>query len=179
MRNHKKQFVEILADYFSTAKVAKPRMVEVGVYTGIVSAAVLRAFPKLHLYMVDPWEWFGDAGPYAMSFRMLDAIARTEFAAKRRTLMRQKSLEAARLFGKRELDVVYLDGDHTYKSVRADIKAWWPRVRIGGLLCGHDYDGHPIPHLKGIRRAVDEFGEASGRPVTVHGTTTIWSIRKE
>lgn len=50
------------------------------------------------------------------------------------------------------VDLVFLDADHRYEAVKADIAAWWPHVRTGGLLIGHDY------HLGGVRQAVDEFG---------------------
>jgi predicted O-methyltransferase YrrM len=50
------------------------------------------------------------------------------------------SVSAARLFPDRSLDLVFIDGNHGYTAVRADLAAWRPKVRPGGLLCGHDYD---------------------------------------
>jgi hypothetical protein len=51
-------------------------------------------------------------------------------------------------------DMVFIDGDHEYESVKYDIKAWFPHVRDGGILCGHDYG-----YFKGVNKAVDEFGK--------------------
>ncbi len=66
-------------------------------------------------------------------------------------------------------DVIYIDADHGYGSVKADIEAWMPKVRIGGLLCGHDYmDGWP-----GVTMAVDEMLPGVARPVG-----HIWCWRK-
>ena len=39
-------------------------------------------------------------------------------------------------------DMVFIDGDHSYEGVSKDIKFWGPRLKLGGILCGHD-SGHP------------------------------------
>ena len=51
-------------------------------------------------------------------------------------------------------DVVYIDADHTYESVKSDIAAWYPGLTSGGALCGHDYNPKTWP---GVVQAVDEF----------------------
>jgi hypothetical protein len=61
------------------------------------------------------------------------------------------SRRAAGLFADDSVDLVFIDAEHTYESVRDDLQAWWPKVRSGGLLAGHDY-GWP-----GVARAVEEF----------------------
>ena len=37
-------------------------------------------------------------------------------------------------------DFIYLDGDHSYAGCLADIKAYWPKLKDGGIMAGHDYD---------------------------------------
>ena len=39
-----------------------------------------------------------------------------------------------------ELDFVYIDGDHRREAVEKDISLYYPKVKDGGLLCGHDYN---------------------------------------
>jgi hypothetical protein len=51
------------------------------------------------------------------------------------------------------VDFVYIDGDHSYEAVKEDIAGWWPKVKVGGILAGHDYD----PRNAGTIQAVDEF----------------------
>ena len=76
----------------------------------------------------------------------------------------QPSGEAATSFVDEALDCVFSDGDHRYDEVRADIAAWLPKLKPGGLLAGDDYDQDSHP---GVWRAVREkFGnetESRGR----------------
>lgn len=58
---------------------------------------------------------------------------------------------------------VYLDADHSYEAVIADMVAYWPKVRSGGLLSGHDY----LNTDTGVRRAVEWFAARFGLEVKV------------
>jgi predicted O-methyltransferase YrrM len=61
------------------------------------------------------------------------------------------------------IDYLYIDADHTYDGVRADLEAWAPLVVRGGLLLGDDYGHHLFP---GVRQAWDEFEAAHGLNLT-------------
>lgn len=50
-------------------------------------------------------------------------------------------------------DLIYIDGSHAYEDVKADLAAYWPLLRSGGVMFGDDYIEWPT-----VRRAVDEFG---------------------
>ena len=64
------------------------------------------------------------------------------------------SVKAANLFADSSLDWVHLDARHDYLSVKVDIGAWLPKIRIGGWLSGDDYDREKWPD---VVRAVDEL----------------------
>ena len=55
-------------------------------------------------------------------------------------VMAMSSLEAAKLVADDSLDFALIDAAHDFLSVSADIRAWWPKVKMGGVLCGHDYE---------------------------------------
>jgi len=63
-------------------------------------------------------------------------------------MVRLPSVEAAKLFDDESFDTVFIDGNHFYEDVCADIDAWLPKVRKGGILCGDDY------FYEGVRYAV-------------------------
>lgn len=68
------------------------------------------------------------------------------------TAMKGDSAAMADKFGDRSVDFCFIDAGHDYESVKRDIAAWLPKIRVGGILAGHDY----IPDYPGVMRAVDE-----------------------
>ena len=68
------------------------------------------------------------------------------------------SIAAAKSYRNAELDFVFLDADHSYEGVTADIDAWLPKIRPGGILAGHDYVDHTTANgfVYGVKRAVAE-----------------------
>lgn len=68
-------------------------------------------------------------------------------------LHRMLSIEAASLFADASLDFVYLDADHSYDAVCADINAWLPKIKARGTLAGDDWDS---PGWPSVRKAVED-----------------------
>lgn len=52
----------------------------------------------------------------------------------------------------RSVDLVFLDGDHSFAGVMEDWHEWLPKVKPGGWLAGHDYGDKRF----GVKKAVDE-----------------------
>lgn len=163
--------------------------VEVGVFLGELSAYLLRERPGLRLTLVDPWvpavpgsryhqsgEWHGTLAAWQQESFYRQAVARTEFAADRRTVIRLPSVEAANVVADGSQDFVFIDGEHTYEAVREDIAAWLPKLRPGGLLCGHDYANDQFPFGRSVKRAADEAAAELGRPLET-GENFTWHIR--
>lgn len=187
--------IEILHRHFDgRGGMVHNRAIEIGVHRGATSALLLAAFPSLTLTMVDPWAVYSTDHPYRKSgdgCAKLDAFEQADnfstareavaFAGVRAKIERRTSMQVAQKWRYRDggrkgykLDFAFLDGDHTYEAVKKDIESWWPYVASGGVLCGHDY-GHTRckKGLWGVDRAVDEFAEREGLPLTVAGS--IWS----
>lgn len=53
--------------------------------------------------------------------------------------------------------LAFIDGDHEYDGVAADIRAWGPRIEPGGVLAFHDYGNSHLPQCVGVKPAVDEL----------------------
>lgn len=66
-------------------------------------------------------------------------------------ILTMKSVDASERFKVESIDLLFLDGDHEYESVKADIGAWLSRVKPGGMVLFHDYQSWP-----GVTKAVDE-----------------------
>lgn len=157
---------------------------EVGVFDGHTSETLLRELPELRLWMVDPWTPYegksilGDMTPELLEKVRVGAMWWTEFARDRRFVLREASPRSASRFADASLDFAFIDGNHLYESVRADIAAWWPKVRPGGLLTGHDYGIYrDAEGLWGVRRAVDEFADQHRRQISL-GADGTWCIEK-
>lgn len=66
------------------------------------------------------------------------------------TVLKSDSEKAADKFKDGSLDFVFLDAGHDYATVRRDIEAWLPKVRVGGIIGGDDYP------MNGVGEAVRE-----------------------
>ncbi len=140
---------------------------EVGVYSGYFSDIILRHWQGKRLFSIDPYQTFAEKTYRDQSnidqeeFERVYAQAQAKLGIykDRSLIVRKTSVAAAPDFPDRSLDFVYLDGNHRYESVREDIEAWYPKVKDGGLLAGHDYveDGITAHGDFGVRKAVAEF----------------------
>lgn len=119
--------------------------VEVGVKEGWNALQILQDFTG-HLYLVDIWDNMDD---FDHCRELLKDYG------DRVTYIRTNSVEASQLFMDCDLDFVYIDADHCYKAVKADFKAWYPKVRWGGIISGHDYS----IQFPGVIRFVTELSE--------------------
>ena len=163
------------------------RMAEVGVLYGNTSARLLGYLPDLSIIMVDPWREAAKDGPYAASGDVnarrtqeewdaiyAQALAATERFKDRRRVLRMTSAEALLQVADGSLGLVFVDGDHSYESVKVDM-GWYAKVRPGGILCGHDY-AHRFS-WSGVVRAVDEWVVEKGLVLNRKGQS-VWWVRR-
>lgn len=125
-------------------------VVEIGALAGAWSKRCLEALPQSHLWCVDPWaemacELLDEKDPdrtFALWFRNVS------FALDRVHAVRLTSEKAAKLFDW-PIDFLFIDGHHS--DVERDLRWWWPKLRKGGLLVGHDIK------MKVVKRGVENF----------------------
>ena len=149
---------------------------EIGVLRGQFSEIVLDRWHGRTLHCVDPWKalprdeyWDNKNVSQPEHDRLFaETEARLRRFGTRAAILRQTSREAAGRFAEGQLDFVFIDAQHHYEAVQDDLVAWHPKIRPGGILCGHDYlDGTVNGCRYGVRRAVQEFAAARRLRVVV------------
>lgn len=148
---------EIIKDFKSIKKVNWQRnwepflrkykcdfVCELGVFQGDNFMEMIKHQPKLAV-AVDAWK---DNGQHP---RKYDDYNQAEFDAQYELfknkvegkdfvqIVRNFTTEAAKQFSDEYFDFVYIDADHSEKACYADIQAWYPKVKHGKFLAGHDY----------------------------------------
>ena len=175
------------------------RACEVGVFRCEFSReimSVLRSNARLDLVDTFGPGGVGSGDEHGGNFAVRDGDALRRQAVKwansigdRVSIYAMTSLEWARIAAGSEIsyELVYIDADHSYQAVAADLRAYWPLVTAGGWLCGHDYtittercvDPSHYDGI-GVRQAVDEFCAAEG--VGIHAVAldgySSFAIRK-
>lgn len=158
---------------------------EVGVLAGRLSAHLLETLPRLTLYMVDSW-CGGDRGKPSSGGRVGGTVDRRQAAAvteaykDRRHILHGDSIEMAVSIDDGALDFVFLDANHTYEAVARDLRVWYPKVKSGGTMCGHDWE-NPCDKKGewGVKRAVEEFRAELGIDTMLElGDGTTWFFEK-
>lgn len=163
---------------------------EVGVLRGKLSAVLMRSRPDMTLHMIDWWQANDpESEAYLLSMQTDEPCGvqtpeqvADNYAEARKVafnfggkLMQADSVKASESFSDGHFDLVFLDADHCEQAVCNDIAAWWPKVKEGGWLAGHDYETRGMPN--GVKAAVDAFAESLGVKPQID-TFYTWFIQK-
>jgi len=65
--------------------------------------------------------------------------------------IRMTSEEASKLYENNSLEFVYIDGNHEYEAFSLDVRCWFPKVKYGGYIGGHDFN------YNSVKRGVEEY----------------------
>lgn len=106
--------------------------VEIGVAEGFNALNMLRVLPIKKLYLVDSYEdeW---GVLYDKANEVLDGYKDAV------TFLKNDSVSASSYFPDDYIDFCYIDASHDLKSVKKDFKAYYPKVKKGGIIGGHDF----------------------------------------
>jgi hypothetical protein len=121
--------------------------VEIGCAFGGYATIILGSWKGRMLCMVDPWakqddykESTNETAPFDLWYQGCVALANSRVGMTPGcTIVRKRSTDGAKEFQDNCLDWVFIDGNHGYQAVIDDLNAWYPKLRSGGLLSGHDY----------------------------------------
>lgn len=135
---------------------------EIGVFKGRYSKVLCEANPDLKLYCVDPWLIYDDykeikskrlmASYYKKAMELLSPY--------NVSVIKKSSMDAIKDFKDGSLDFVYIDGNHAFRSVIDDIDEWSKKVRVGGIISGHDYKDFGTNTTIQVMQAVDAYTDA-------------------
>lgn len=139
--------------------------VEIGSFKGKSSVFLAAGLPKTaRLACVDTW--YNDAMPYDASADVLpEFLLNTHQFSDRLQPYRGRSAEVAAVWAQ-PIDLLFIDGDHSYEGCSGDLRAWLPFVRTGGWVAFHDSS------VPGVSRAIAEFFPRPQRYLPLYA----WSI---
>jgi predicted O-methyltransferase YrrM len=148
---HPTELLDALAAFASQPQVMT--IVEIGSWLGHSAIAMAHALygrdAAARVYCVDHWKGsHGGTGlvtdPLDLYLRFWNNVREAE-VTDRIVPIFERSDQAHTLFTQRPIDLLFIDGDHSYDSVTSDLTHWVPLVRPGGIVCGDDY-GEQGPH---------------------------------
>lgn len=148
-----------------------PTCMEIGVDKGLFSRNILDILEPKKLVLVDPFNTLTDPISQAEFYPLFDHrtvystdaslmsvndLMSDEIANGKVVIDKNLSVDAVKNYKDKTFDFIYIDACHIYESVLWDMENYFPKLKKGGLLCGHDYFNHPG---FGVIRAVNEFCE--------------------
>ena len=163
------------------------KIVEIGLWKGATARHVLSERGDLEYVGVDAYrvqpnnesETYetGENGHEWNHSKMIADMESFESNTPNFTFMHMMSAEASKKFDDASIDLIFIDGDHSYEGCHGDIEAWWPKIRPGGIMMGHDYG----PEWPGVLKAVDDFIRDNGSRIRDMGFRehdNIWVLEK-
>lgn len=164
---------------------------EIGVNNGITTSYLLKNLPTIErYYAVDPWlarykmynkklyKWTAKGNKKRWVDVMQSFFENTFNDRNRVCLLRTFSVDGVKFFEDEYFDWIFIDANHEYPYIKENLELWTPKVKIGGLVTGHDY-GNPKGKHKGwgINKAVDEFVEKNDFKLNVEDNYVYWFER--
>lgn len=145
-------------------KVQSPaKFVEVGAFKGQSTAfmcvEIINSYKNIDFFVVDHWEGSKEHQdrPDVKNGRLYqDFTQNLEMVKECYFPLRIPSVEASEHFVDRSLDFVFIDGSHEYEDVIADLCSWGPKIKEGGLFCGHDVT------MTGVKEALESYCSVDG-----------------
>lgn len=128
-----------------------PVIVEIGSYLGASACFLATGIEEKRgrVYAIDTWTNIGMTEGQRDTYEEF----RTHIEPLKEYIepLRGRSIDIAHTFDE-EVDLLFVDGDHSYEAVRSDLEAWLPKVKDNGIVVLHDFSW-----ADGVRQAVREL----------------------
>ncbi len=135
---------------------------EIGVERGHYAKALASRMPELHLICVDPWKVYKSYREHVSQEKLDGFYEETvnRLHGYNCQIVREFSEDFSKEVADGSLDFVYIDANHSYLEVTKDIHFWWPKVRKGGILAGHDYRRNTGNYTNDVKDVVPSLAYA-------------------
>ena len=135
---------------------------EVGVQRGAFSLQIYATLKPRVFYLIDCWEkqdgdYVSDPANNQRHGMNYQAVQRRFSRLPGCQIMKMYSVDAAKRIADSSLDFLYIDANHTHDAVLQDLNAWWPKIRVGGAMAGHDYIRDEKPWVQ-VVQAFETWG---------------------
>lgn len=158
-------FYEWIVDYFPNGS----RFVEVGVGTGksagYLAVTIINSNKTIKLDCVDCFD-MKDIPNQDLTKQFRDNLSPV-WDKLEISIIQNFSVEASKSFQDKSLDFVFIDADHSYNAVTADINSWLPKLKNTGILAGHDYTEE---YKNSVVPAVNDFFGKLNVPIHTNGS---------
>ena len=190
---HRLHLLEVLSSTIRPTVVC-----EVGVQKGLYAEAVLQTVPSVQtFYLVDLWahqsnyQDFANLSKDEHELYYNETLTRLSRWQHKLKVLRGHSTAMSKHIPDGSVDWIYIDARHDYKGCMEDLRAYYPKLKNGGLMSGHDYmsaeevklitpdqdwsicyDGTVEP--RAVKGAVDDFLKLNGLNLILSSEETAW-----
>lgn len=173
-----KQVYDLAVDRFADGDI----FVEVGSFKGrsasVMAVNIINSKKDIKFYCVDTWQGSIEhqKGQDFEDIDVVDGTLLDVFKYNIRSvknyinIIQKESVEAVKEFQDQSLSFVFIDASHDYENVKQDINSWYPKIKKGGILAGHDWFDEDI------KRAIYEFCNKYNLNV-IEGTSWLIAIK--
>lgn len=144
---------------------------EIGVDKGDYAEVLCKANPQATIYGIDPYvrtAYEPNIKPHEAGIYDTQEGFESNYTKARQKLdkypnhilIRGYSLDVLKQFEENSLDFVYIDGNHDFPNFINDLHQWSKKVRIGGIVAGHDYAYYSYKKFNHVKRALEAYARS-------------------
>ena len=157
----------------------KIQWVEIGVRWGRNANFVLNNFDISTIHLIDPYCEL----PYLTHIFNSESVKTYKDSAKndlkpfkdKCVWYEDFSQNVIDKFDDNSIDIIYIDGDHSYEAVLSDLTLFYPKIKEGGLIIGDDYNED------GVKQSIEEYSKENDIKYEISdsgdGTHKFWFVK--
>lgn len=169
---------------YATEHIQPKIIAEIGVASGDNALEMLMHYPVEYMLLADCYLPYTDSANHEVLTieKQNKKLLETLYKVMPRGFLNKivfscmTSEKISQYYPDKFFDYVYIDARHDYDNVKRDISLWYNKVKDGGVLGGHDYQGY----YDGVTRAVNEFKEKHANELSfIQGSEYDWAFHKK